>query len=94
MSAGGSDNCTEEVAGRKIVHPQGPVGLSQVSPFQRRMLPEQADPQLRLQRPRNKQTARDVSGRRECVCQSVRGDGVKPKALTPWLYNAGMTGSL
>lgn len=58
MSAGGSDNCTEEVAGRKIVHPQVQVGLSQVSPFQRRTLPEHADPQLRLQRPRNKQHRR------------------------------------
>lgn len=44
--------------GRKIVHPQEQVGLSQVSPFQRRMLPEHADPQIQLQRPRNKQARR------------------------------------
>lgn len=44
--------------GGKIVHPQEQVGLSQVSPFRRRMLPEHADPQIPLQRPRNKQARR------------------------------------
>lgn len=44
--------------GRKIVHPQKQVGLSQVSPFQRRMLPGHADPRIQLQRPRNKQARR------------------------------------
>lgn len=94
MSAGGSDNCNRRgKKKKKKVQPAEQVGLSQVSALQA----EHADPQLRLQRPRNKtaQTAAsDVSGRRECVCQSARGDGVKPKALAPGLHNAGMTGGL
>lgn len=68
--------------GRKIVHPQEQVGLSQVSPFRRRMLPGHADAQIQLQRPRNKQARRrrgtfqDASAfaRRWCETQSSGSD--------------------
>lgn len=93
MSAGGSDNWVEKAPGRKIVHPQLQIGLSHISPFQCRMLPEHADPQLRLQRPRNKQPRRLRGTFQDGENVPLHGDGVKPKALAPGLYNARMTGS-
>lgn len=57
------------------------------------MLTEHADPRLRLQRARHKQRIgpRGMFQDGENV-SSVCGDGVKPKALAPQFYSAGMTG--
>lgn len=93
MSAGGSDNCTGEVKKKKKCSQQSRSAILRFQHFKQSMpIPSSGFKGLEIKTAQT--TASDVSGRRECVCQSARGNGVKPKALAPGLHNAGMTGGL
>lgn len=93
VAAGGSDNWVEKTPSRKIVYP-----LEQVGPFSRYRFNTECLQGMLIHGSGFKEL--DINSALGCegcfrmqrMSLPVCGDGVKPKALAPQLYNAGMTG--